>query len=524
MEEIDKRPVLIDRMQITITPNYLDVYSIEETTKQKFLNSEYQKYKKILIQKGKQKRDQSLKLDKKTKVYKVRKFGEGENFHYYIDGIPSKNNYITKISINAASPFDMAFNINVIRYLKNKLKDDPNFNHEYDKQIFLDDDNYLNKKIWPTWDNNFVYDINYSLKSICLDLANNIFSEFVDYQIAPPYYKNVTVKQIETNVDYYVGTNQGLFYITKFYQRLTDFATLAVFRKKIGAIGEKHRIPLKLSEKPTKKDKNETVSIQFEICKGLFYKIYLKDKDEIRTELIFENSYLKTKFKKVRTPYNPDKDSISTSAARIIKPVLEFSKDFFKDLKFENYLNDIKNNNLPFLEQTSKLYHYYRQTDPNINDINSAIINNHPIIDKKTISYIRKNPYHSKHFETKYNSNGRKMLVISDIENIKLENFVCPNCGSENTFIEPYMKQCKDCHFTSWNTKTSKKRLLPYKTDKAPKKPKPVLKYVFLKPGKYQTSLDNKRLYIADTKPKPLTSLQRNFRSGSKLRKKNTKS
>ena len=33
---------------------------------------------------------------------------------------------------------------------------------------------------------------------------------------------------------------------------------------------------------------------------------------------------------------------------------------------------------------------------------------------------------------------------------VKEEKWVCTKCGSENTFIESYMKQCKDCGCTKW--------------------------------------------------------------------------
>lgn len=274
----------------------------------------------------------------------------------------------------------------------------------------LDENNYICKKIWADWDTNFIYDLKNDLQNIILKIVDKII-----YELYPAYdiaYNKVTVNQIETNKDLDVGIQKSLYYINRFSDYINTDIGLN-FQKKINAIALKHRIPYKLSEKETTINKNETVSIQFEICKGLKAKIYRKTKDHIRFELTFEKTYLKRKFRKYDYE-NTNKVSSSTNIKRIIKPVMEFSKDFFKDVNITDYLINItKENkyNLVF-NQLNPVYEYFRSTKPEINDMIDCIGNKTPITDKETIDYIGKNKVHTKKYKRKYNKNGRKFLVL----------------------------------------------------------------------------------------------------------------
>jgi hypothetical protein len=206
------------------------------------------------------------------------------------------------------------------------------------------------------------------------------------------------------------------------------------FRSKIGEISLSHRIPYNLSSSPSKINKNESVSVQFQVCKGFFCKIYRKTRDHIRFELLFEKPYLKRKFRKI----DPDNVSTSTNVKRIVKPVMEFSKDFFKDLCFEDYLSslvDADKYNLVF-NQLDPVYQYFRQTQPEVVDIIDCLSNNMPITDPDTIRFISKHPEHSKRFRREYNENGRKFLV-PDYSNLNKKKYT---------------------------------KMIPYKTNKGPKK------------------------------------------------------
>jgi hypothetical protein len=186
-----------------------------------------------------------------------------------------------------------------------------------------------------------------------------------------------------------------------------------IFRKTVGEIALKHRIPYGLSSDPTTIDKNETISIQFQICQGLYAKIYRKTRDHIRFELTFQKPYLQTKFKHL-----DEKPSSSTNIKRITRAVTEFSKDFFKEIDFSQYLNEIAQSNKYSLifNQLNSVYEYFRKTEPPINDIIDSIVNQMSITDTDTISYISKHPNHSRQYRRDTSQYGNKILVL-DLNN-----------------------------------------------------------------------------------------------------------
>jgi hypothetical protein len=236
------------------------------------------------------------------------------------------------------------------------------------------------------------------LDDICLGIAK----ESLDYVIGKNniYYEKVTVKQIETNVDYYTGCGNSLLAINTFL-KIFNSKEGHNFRKNVSEIATKCRIPSVPLDDPTNIEKNESVSVQFKICNGLFLKIYRKTRDDIRAELLFESSYLKSKF------YEKDKDDkkhYSTDIRRIIKPVMEFSKDFFKKLKFEDYIKKglSGNNELFVLDYIRPVYDVLKEYSPELLDLIICVKNNHPITDIKTKKFIQQNRSIAKFFKRVY--------------------------------------------------------------------------------------------------------------------------
>lgn len=420
---IIERPVIPDRIQVNITPKFNSIYDYYLEEKEFFIKMEFENYKDLIIK--------NCKL-KKLETKKFRSKGKFK----YMANIPSDIPYISDIKVSALPPFSISFKLNFIRLLREKIKQYPNFNNEYDKQIKLDEDNYISNKIWKNWDTNLISNLLNDLNEICLKIADKSMYYIIPYHSIQ--YENVTINQIETNIDYNVGTQKSLYFMNKISEFInTDKGT--EFRKNIGEIALKHRIPYNLTSDLTTIEKNETVSIQFQICKGLKAKIYRKTKDDIRFELTFKKTYLKRKFRKIN-----EKKSTSTNIKRIAKPVIEFSKDFFKEVDLISYLKEIEKSekyNLVFY-QLNPVYEHFRQTQPEINDIIDCLVNKKPITDKNTIKYIKNHPQHSKRFRRETNEYGHKFL-ISDYK--KLD--------------KPRIKKLKPA----------------FKTKLAPRKPKPTL-------------------------------------------------
>jgi len=403
--EIENRPVLIDRIQVNVTPNFKQLFDFHievkgnSTLKGWILKNEFENYKDLIIK------------NRKLKILPYKQYRDKKNnFHYNII-IDSDIPYISDIKVSAFPPFSVSFKINFIRLLRDKIKEKWELNGCYDKLIFLDEDNYICPKTWPEWDYNLISSIINELNDLCIKIADNSL-----YQIIPFHnikYEKVTVKQIETNIDFYTGNNNSLFLINNLLKTYSTKEGMD-FRKKIGEVALKNRIPFEeLSKDPTTINKNESVSIQFQICKALYFKIYRKTSDHIRAELTFESNYLKNKFSK----YDIDNGlSNSTDIKRIIKPVLEFSKTYFKDINFVGYLEALISNpkDLFVLDYINPVYNLLKDFNPVLWDLICCVKNNHPITNMKTKKLIQKNRKIAQHFKRVYMGNKGYVYVLRD--------------------------------------------------------------------------------------------------------------
>ena len=479
------RPLLMDHIQLRMRPAYYEIYQKSDKPME-FYNYPYDEYPSKLIE---------IRKQKKYKNVQNRKSGK----HKYEIMIPSKYPFISDIRLSAWGMFDMSFKFNFIRYLNCFLQEinAPGYDKEYFEKIKLDDDNFITYNVWP-YDNSIVRPLVANLQDNVLRYANNIFSEFTNGSLSMEYQK-ATVSHLEINHDFFVGQNQSMIIMQLLHQYLTDFKNEISFRKKLGAIAMHHGIPYSLDKKnKTLFNKNETLGIYFPICDGFSFHIYKKTTEDIRTEFTYLSDFMIKKFKTPKMKFDKQNgyykeiQSGSRDLSRIIAPAFKFTKKMFADLNFANYLlhSVYIPNQKTSIDYSRSFQNLCFETYPELNHVQNALLNNIPIKDPRIISSIRENfPKFLKKFDYK-TIKGVKSLVLRE---------------------------------TPKKTVPSKKRRIPYKTDKAPKNPKPVLKYIFLKPGEYQTGLGNE-IYIADTEPVPLTTLKRNFRSGSKLREKNTNS
>jgi len=389
--DIVKRMVLPDRIQVSVTPVIMSVYDYDCYSKRLILKSKYKGYKDVLI------------ANCKLNDYDSDRYRDSKNKFHYMINIPSDYEFISSIRLDAIDPFTFSFKFNFLRFLREFFV----FNVDYDKQVLLDENNYIPVMVLDDKIVSRIYDLLSDLNNILIGYVNKIMFKF--FPVFDIQYNRVTVNQIEFNVDYYVGTNESLYFMNRFSDFINSDYGIA-FRNRVGAIALKHKIPFNLSSENTVVEKNESISIQFEICKGLKAKVYRKTRDHIRFEFTFEKSYLRRKFRNI----NVEKPSTSTNVKRIVNPVMEFSKELFRGIEFEKYLNDIKkseNYNLVF-NQLNPVYEFYRQTDPVHNDIIDSIVNSNPITDSDSISYISKRNSYSKKFERKYTDSGVKQLIL----------------------------------------------------------------------------------------------------------------
>jgi hypothetical protein len=393
--------LLFDRIQVYVLPRYTNTYDVET----KELKEEYKKNKDLIIE------------NKKLNNLKYRTYRDGKNkFHYDIlMPLDEKRPYILDIKISPFSPFIVSFKINFIRLIRDKLKEDVRFRKEYDKLVLLDEDNFLNYENWPYWDNSIVSELINGLNELCIEIADESLFRLMPYHLIK--YDKVMVSQIETNINFYVGCNNSLYTINQ-YPNFIESADGKEFRRNLGEIALKHKAPATDYDKSTKRIKNDSHSIQFQISKGLSFKVYRKTRDHIRAELLFEKSYLQRKFKEKYIELGRLKTKTGTDIKRIVKPVLEFSKSFFKDANLENvFYNMLSSGNHEIvISELQPVYDFFRTTIPEINDIIDCVKNGFPITDKTTIRYIRKNRVLLGNFVSEYDSNGNKVYIYDPIK------------------------------------------------------------------------------------------------------------
>jgi hypothetical protein len=385
--KINSRPVLIDRIKIVVSPNYMDAEEFERNTK----------FSKNIIGCAR------LSNLKNNRFYD-RKF----RFHYEItlpDDFTNKYPFINNVRVDACFPYTVVFTLNFIRLLRLIIENNKEFNNAYDQLIRLDENNYLNNEIWSKWDNNQVETLKQDIKPICRHIAKQAMGYIVRYGFDIDYI-NVTVRQLETNVDYYIGNDLSLWAIKKYAQFINTNDGIA-FRKKLSEIALKHYAPIDKEDGQSTRNKNETDSIQVTVGEGFYFKVYRKTRDHIRAELTFNEKYVKKKF-------------TSRDIDKVIKALNEFTKDFFKKVDFKNELYHMLTNGDSeiMIENLHEVFTTFEIGMPQINDIIYSIICNKPIDRVETRTFISKNKGLKHQFVSTRNKYGRPILYFNRDEAI----------------------------------------------------------------------------------------------------------
>jgi len=391
--DVHCRPLLMDRIQLSVIPSYS--YLVD--------NIICSDYKQLIISSRKEKGFNSKRFNNDNKLY-------------YMVIIPNFEDmpYVSDIRVSAFVPFTVSFKLNFIRLLRSRINNFDNFRYDYD--ILLDENNYLNYENWPYWDNNKVYDLINELELICIGIADRSLKNLIqDHNLI---YEKVTVSQIETNVDYYVGKNNSYYLMDK----ISNFIGSDLgkdFRDNIREIGVNCRLPEYNNDyNPTKLNKNESFSIQFQINDGVFLKIYRKDRDHIRAELTFSKDILEKKFKVKNKVNGKTKISKSRDIKRILNPVCEFSKRYFKKLDLENLFAGIMLNkfNLKVVNQLKLLYDFFDISDSRMLPIINNVLNGLPVRDPKSIKFLQNNRKYGKNFVRSYDIYGNWFYHYDPIE------------------------------------------------------------------------------------------------------------
>ena len=136
---------------------------------------------------------------------------------------------------------------------------------------------------------------------------------------------------------------------------------------------------------------------------------------------MLHNYVLNPNFKIKKRTLNYDgsiKVVTSRDIKRIIKPVIEWSKEFFKRADMTNVFYHILNHkeNVIVINQLQPIHKFYRNSVPEMNVILDSVINGLPVRDKKAITFLRKNPQYRKDFIREYDRNGNWYYDYNPVE------------------------------------------------------------------------------------------------------------
>jgi len=368
--EVHSRPLLFDRVQVNVTPDYLKSDKIldVDSIKNDFIDA------------------------RKKKDFRYNRWISPVNngYTYFIKYDCKDFEYVSDIKISTYHPFTVTFKVNFIRILRHTIKNGAGFRKDYDKDILLDEDNYLNYENWSKWDNNIISETINQLYDLCISIASNVMYDLICRN--PIRYQNVTVTELETNIDYFVCIGNSLDCIERFAKWI-DTDDGDDFKKGVSEIAMRYKMPYDDKiDKVTSKVKNESVSVQFKIGNGLYFKVYRKDRDHIRVELTFKRDCLRSRFKeKVRKDDDTYVIKTSRNIKRIAKATIEFSKMLFKDADMESILlNILKGEQRVYDNKIAELYRFNNMWNSELNNIYDHILYGYPITDVETLKFIRR--------------------------------------------------------------------------------------------------------------------------------------
>lgn len=461
MEKIqfNERPLLIDRVQVSISPKFLlddDLIS--------YFGSYFGSY---------------LSFKKEYNILYIKKREQ-----YYID-VPSDVinswSFFNHAQIRMNNPYTVTAEFNFIRMLRDFIftTERKNFNFDYDKKILVNEDNYINLESWSKWNRQAVSNLEKVVSGTCMSFADDVIKQYImDFDVP---FNFVSIKHIEFNKDYFVGRNNSSNVLHEIMQFLFSgsgvewLSSLNSYALNFYGAEDKKVMPNAYGDfyNPT---------LKFYIAKGIFFKIYRKTTDHIRLELTFEGNYIKRKFK----TQNFDK---------VFLKLKRFAKAFFKKTMFKDVLDQVltKTYNDGFA-YISKIYDVLDRYQPELSNILDSVIHENPVSDKDSINFIKKNRDFSKFFVSSYLGNGKRVYRYNPMEAVKQRGvkrvkrlkppvksvnpaiekkplFICSEC--ENTYTGDFCPNCSRKHWLNkdedkskginwWSDSSSKNRDYPY--------------------------------------------------------------
>jgi len=416
MIEIQSRPVLPDKLQLHISPDFL---SIDDEIELYYDGHLFPFFEKDI---------QELYGSKITYFNGVKKVSR-PYFQLPNDFNSLTSQYIWNTRICLRKPYTITIDFNFIRNILNIIENDPinGYDVKYHTSIRLHDNNFIDKKIWSKWDDILIFDIGLNLKNNVLDYANNTFRYLIeDHELT---YSIVSLKHAEFNIDYYVGSKNSLSMILEF-QKFIYSDRGRQWRSEIESISMvQHSKQSDFDKAITNQDGHDGHTFKFYIAKGLSLKIYQKSDDHIRAEFVFDGSFIKQRF--------------HTYSFDVVYPKLyEFSRELFKAINFEGILyllsKDISENRNNI---EKKIVDFLERYDSELLSVMNHIVHDQSISDPKTITRIIGDAKLRRLYDSQLTDTGHRVYSYNPFKREKRFKRLKPPAKRQ-----PKPKQCVCCH------------------------------------------------------------------------------
>lgn len=454
MNIIRSRPVIADKLQLHVSPEFL---SIDDETELYYDGHLFPFFTREI---------QQLYGSKITYFNGVKKTSR-PYLQLPNDFNPLTSRYILNNRVCLRKPFTVVSDLNLIRNILFLIENDPDSGYDktYHKSIQLHDDNFIDKKIWSKWDDILIFDLTVNLKDKILKFANNSFGYLVDdHELI---YSVVSLKYAEFNIDYYVSSKNSLALILAYQHWITSDRGRQ-WRSEIQSMSMVQRsTDNDFDRSLSSQDGHDGHTSKFYIAKGLSIKVYQKSDDHIRVEFVFEGSFIQQRF--------------HTYKFDVVYPRLyEFSTELFKEINFEGVLyllskEGIENRN----NIETKIVDFLEKYDSELLSVVNSIIHEQTISDRKTVNRIctdpklrrlfnsvntegghraySYDPYHrDKRYRQRLKPPSKKKMLPAQCGNCKAYYHTdlvrCPYCAERNLVHA----LSKDSGFTDFMTKVNR--------------------------------------------------------------------
>lgn len=279
LKDLRTRPLLADRLQLIFSPDY----ALIDADTEQYYNAVLKSYFKKDVQK-----DLGVKIERPGGYAKSLSLSSG-----FVG--PPQNQYFQHTRVALNKPFSITTEFNFIRYLKETIKNDTSFNADYDKSIIVNETNYINHETWSKWDLGFVKRLKQDLHLMFYWFTCDIWDAVLPDNTL--LLKHTGLSHAEFNREYYVGSGNSLEVINKLQQFFISPRGKS-WMHALGVLGVNvYGASPKFSVKPNMINTNKGQTFKFYMGKGIWFKVYRKTKDHIRSEIGFESSFIKRKYK-----------------------------------------------------------------------------------------------------------------------------------------------------------------------------------------------------------------------------------